>query len=438
MNQYRRLAVTAVVAAVSVGAAAVLVSTSPSDVEPVAAPTPTSPGAVWTLDATHVLENPFATFEDPVGARFGEVEGGVVDAGDVLVVEAGLTNQETDEFEQSQFIGFDAATGDVRWKTPTDGTESCSSDVLDALLLCRSGNQIVTIDGSDGTATRYDTDWNIFAVATDGVGIYVVEGEEDGYTVRIHRGTLHDPDATWSLTLDDTWVGPSTTREILAFAGGAGVARFTSGTALFDAESGEVTDNIASPDCAREQFVRGEQIYVLAGRRCSDLFEFRTDLVDSTGLVVATTDEEFYQRTTVDAPNWPSDPVVMGSSAYDPTSGQRLWTADDAGTGGDIAIVGDVVLGVGLLARNLFTGEPAWAPDVEPLPFMPTVVRDGVAYVADSEHILMIEAGTGARRAPISVEGLLGNTGGRSETVALLDTRGGVVVVNEKRLNLLR
>ncbi|MDV8075239.1 PQQ-binding-like beta-propeller repeat protein [Rhodococcus sp. IEGM 1370] len=438
MNPYRRLAVTAAVAFVSVGAAVALVATGPHDAEPFAAQTPTSPGAVWTLDAADVLGNPFATFDDPVGGRFGEVEGGVIDADDILVAKAGLINQETDEFEQSQLIGFDAATGLVRWKTPADGIESCSSHVLDTLLLCRSTDQIVTIDSATGTATRHDTDWNIFSVGTDGEDLYVVEGENDGYTVRIHRGTIDDPDASWSLTLDDTWVDPYNSREILAFAGNAGVARFSSGTALFDSRSGDITDNISSPDCARDQFDRGDQIYVLAGRRCSDLFEFRTDLVDSTGRVVATTDEEVYQRTTVDAPNDPDDPVVLGSSAFDPTTGQKLWTSDDAGTGGDIAIVGDVVLGIGPLARNLFTGDPAWGPDVESLPFMPTAVREGLAYVADSREILAIEPETGARLETIAIEDLLGNTGGRSERVALLATGGGVVAVNEKRMNLLR
>ncbi|MDI6626551.1 MAG: hypothetical protein QME72_02400, partial [Rhodococcus sp. (in: high G+C Gram-positive bacteria)] len=202
MNPYRRLAVTAAVAFVSVGAAVALVATGPHDTEPPAAQTPTSPGAVWTLDATDVLGNPFATFDDPVGGRFGEVEGGVIDADDIIVAKAGLINQETDEFEQSQLIGFDAATGLVRWKTPSDGIESCSSHVLDTLLLCRSTDQIVTIDSATGTATRHDTDWNIFSVGTDGEDLYVVEGEKDGYTVRIHRGTIDDPDASWSLTLD--------------------------------------------------------------------------------------------------------------------------------------------------------------------------------------------------------------------------------------------
>ncbi|MGB3372737.1 MAG: hypothetical protein WBA81_19115 [Rhodococcus sp. (in: high G+C Gram-positive bacteria)] len=88
MNPYRRLAVTAVVAIVSVGAAVALVATAPlEDAEP-ARSTTVSPGAVWTLDAADVLGAEFATFEDPVGGRFGEVAGGVIDAGDVLVAKA--------------------------------------------------------------------------------------------------------------------------------------------------------------------------------------------------------------------------------------------------------------------------------------------------------------------------------------------------------------
>lgn len=52
--------------------------------------------------------------------------------------------------------------------------------------------------------------------------------------------------------------------------------------------------------------------------------------------------------------------------------------------------------------------------------------------------IVSIDPATGARRASVSIEGLLGNTRGRSEQVALLGVRDGVVVVNETRLNLVR
>lgn len=437
MNPYRRLAVTAVIAIVSVGAAVASVATAPrEDAEP-ARSTATSPGAVWTLDAADVLGDEFATFEDPVGGRFGEVAGGVIDAGGVLVAKAGLINQESKEFEQSELFGFDASTGDVRWTASADGIGHCSSTVVGSIVLCISGSDVVAIDSVSGEVTRYPTGWNVFGVTADGSDIYVVEGEADGYSVRIHRGILGDFDSRWSLTVDDTWVEPNNRLEIVTIAGGNGVARFSSGTALFDVETGELVDNLASPDCVRERSERGEMVFFVVGRRCSDLFVFRSDLVDSTGRTITTADTELYQRVSVDALNAPDDPVMFGGTAFDPMSGQALWTTDDYNFTSDVAIVDGAVIAASVPARDLRTGAQLWSDDVEPVDTLPTAVHGGAAYVVDWQDILAIEPATGTRRASVPIDPLVGNTEGRSEEVALQETSGGVLVVNETRLNLL-
>jgi hypothetical protein len=437
VNPYRRLAVTAVVAIVSVGAAVALVANAPrEDAEPTRSTT-ASPGAVWTLDAADVLGAEFATFEDPVGGRFGEVAGGVIDAGDVLVAKAGLINQESKEFEQSELVGFDASTGVVRWSASADEIDNCSSTVMGSIVLCVSGSDVVAIDAASGEVTRYPTGWNVFGVTADGTDIYVVEGEIDGYSVRIHRGTLGDFDARWSLTVDDTWLEPKNRLEIVTIAGGNGVARFSSGTTLFDVETGAIVDNFASPDCVRGRSERGDEVFFVVGRRCSDLFVFRSDLVDSTGRTIATVDAELYQRTSVDALNAPDDPVMFGGTAFDPVSGQELWATDDYNFTSDVAVVDGAVIAPSVPARDLRTGGQLWSADVEPVHALPTAVHGGAAYVVDWQEILAIEPATGARRASVSIEGLLGNTEGRSEQVALQETGGGVLVVNETRLNLL-
>lgn len=434
-----RLVVTAVAAAVSVGAAVILVSTAPREAEPGAQPTPTSPGAVWTLAASDVLGNEFATFEDPVGARFGDVKGGVVDAGDILVAKVGLTNQETREFEQAELVGFDAATGDVRWTSSADGVESCSTSLLDGLLLCRSGSSIVTVDTTDGEIARHPTEWNIYSVSTDGTDIYVMEGEVDGTSTRIHRGTLDAPDSRWSLTMEDAYFGMDTYGDMIEFAGGVGITKFLSSTTVFDPETGEILSTFGLPDCVRAQSVRGDQVHLVLGRHCSDLFEYRTDVVDAEGKVLATVDAEAWQQTLIDAPTDPQDPILLNGNAFDPVSGRELWSGDRYGISSDIAIVGDVVLAGDAPALDLHTGEPAWPEDTEPLLDTPDVLYDGEVWVRGwMSDIVSIDPATGARRASVSIEGLLGNTRGRSEQVALLGVRDGVVVVNETRLNLVR
>ncbi|RRQ29309.1 hypothetical protein DK926_05105 [Rhodococcus sp. Eu-32] len=419
-------------AVVSVGAAIASVATAPRNIEPVAQPTPTSPGALWTVDAADALGSEFATFEDLVGGRFAGIEGGVVDAGAVLVAKTGLTNQETGEFEKAHLIGIDSSTGDIRWKTPADGVDTCSTALLNDMILCRTDGAIVTVNATDGTITRHPTEWNVFSVTSDGTDIFAVEGEPDGYTVRIHRGTLDDPDAQWSLTLDDTWTSDFTTGDMIRLAGTAGEARLASATVLFDTESGELIDRFSSPDCARARVDREDAIFVIAGRRCSDLFEFHSDLVDSTGRVVAGVDTQVDQRVYADTTHG-NDPIMFDGAAIDPSTGERLWA--DENLRGEIAIVDGVVISGYAPARDLRTGAELWTPDDETGSTLPTAEHDGLAYLVGWQDILTVDPATGARRASVSIDGLLGNTQGRSQEVALQESERGILVVNETRLS---
>ncbi|MDI9894980.1 PQQ-binding-like beta-propeller repeat protein [Rhodococcus sp. IEGM 1381] len=442
MNVYRRLAISAVAALVSVGAAVVSVGTTAQQSEPLERSTPTSPGAVWTLDASDVLGNEFATFQDPVGGRFGEKVGGVIEAGDVLVTEVGVTNQETREFDKSELVGLDASTGEVQWTTSAEGISNCSTSLLGALMLCSSGSDVVAVNTADGTVSRHATGWEIFSVATDGTDIYVMEGAIDGYTTRIHRGTLDDPDSRWSLSVEDAYVGMSLPGDMIEFVGGLGVTNFLSSTVVFDPAAGAVISNFGVPDCVRARSVRGSDVRFVLGRHCSDLFEYRTDVVDMRGRVLGTVDAEVYQRITIDAPAQQDDPVLLNGNAFDPSTGRMIWSCAQDEYGclytGDVAIVGNVVLAGGAAALDLHSGEPAWPSTVEPLPVTPEVLHDDAVWLSDFEEIVAVDPSTGSRREPVSVEGLLGNTEGLSDEVELFGIRDGVVVLNEARLNVIR
>ncbi|KQU46710.1 hypothetical protein ASG84_09455 [Rhodococcus sp. Leaf278] len=442
MNVYRRLAISAVAAIVSVGAAVVSVGASDQESEPRTQSTPTSPGAVWTLDAADVVGNEFATFADPVGARFGEKVGGVIEAGEILVTEVGVTNQETQEFDKSELVGIDASTGDVRWTTSAQGISNCSTSLLGALLLCTGGHDVVAVNTADGTVTRHPTEWEIFSVATDGADIYVMEGAIDGYTTRIHRGTLDNPDSRWSLTMEETYVGMQPYGDMIEFVGGVGVTNFLSSTAVFDAETGEIISSFGVPDCVRARSVRGTDVHFVLGRHCSDLFEYRTDVVDIRGRVLGTVDAEAYQRVTIDAPAEQDDPVLLNGNAFDPSTGRKIWSCAEDEYGclytGDVAIVGNVVLAGGAPALDLHTGAQAWPATVEPLPVTPEVLHDDAVWLSDLGEIVAIDPSTGSRRKPVSVEGLLGNTEGLSEEIDLFAVRDGVVVLNEARINVIR
>jgi hypothetical protein len=312
-----------------------------------------------------------------------------------------------------------------------------SSALIDNILLCHNDTDLVTVDASDGDITRYPTGWQVLGIATDGTDIYVAEGEGDGYSVTVHRGTLDDLDARWSTTQENTYLVAMGPTEFIDFAGDVGVARFSSGTALLDLDTGEFRDSFSAPDCTRGQSERKDLTLILVGRNCSDLFEFQTDLVDSTGRIIASLEAEAYQRMLVDAPNQSNDPVILGGSVFEQSTGRELWTYEESLNGGDYAIIGDAVMSDYSPPRNLFTGEPVWAPDVEPLPGVPSAVHDGDAYVSDWTGIVVVDPATGERRASVPVEDLIGNTRGRSQDVALQETTVGVVVVNETKLNLL-
>ena len=442
MNVYRRLAVSAAAAVVSVGAAVVAVSSGQQVSEPLERSTPTSPGAVWTLDAADVLGNEFATFVDPVGARFGDKVGGVIEAGDILVTEVGVTNQETQDFDKPELVGVDASTGHVRWRTSAEGIANCSTSLLGPLMLCSSGSDVVAVDTTDGAVTRNPTGWEIFSVATDDTDIYVMEGAIDGYTTNIHRGTLDDPDSRWSLTMDDAYVGISLPGDMIEFVGGVGVTNFLSATTVFDAETGEIISRFGVPDCVRARSVRGNDVHFVLGRHCSDLFEYRTDVVDMRGRVLATVDVEAYQRVTIDAPAAEDAPVLLNGDAFDPSTGRRLWSTADYEYGylyqGDIAVVGNVVLAGGAPALDLRTGAPTWPAVVPPLSATPDVLHDSTVWLSDLGKIEAVDPVTGARLTSSSSEALLGNTHGLSEEIDLFGVRDGVLVLNEARMNLIR
>ncbi|AFR48550.1 hypothetical protein KTR9_1911 [Gordonia sp. KTR9] len=354
----RALVVAAVVAVVTVSAATVVWwDRAPTSVKKITGTTANTPGVAWALDPADDLGRPFAAFADPrEGTAFTAGEPGIIRSGDTLVTVVGTPNEGT-TLGDPVMVGIDARTGGVRWQAPAHDLVSCSEVPLHGKIYChalRKEYELVTYDVDSGKSVRRTVAESIFAITTTPDALYVAEGSVEEDDVRVHSGTFDDVSAHWTRQFD---LGASYeevySSEALTVIDGVGLIRTGGDVAQFDADSGaELWSN--RTQCVGTSSLLAGGFLVHADTGCESAGRASEQLLRGPdGKVIVSNSHPAVQRPGLESVTT-ADPVLLGDSAYDRETGERLWTNSDL-VSGDTNATGTV-----------------------------TAVVDGVAYLLDS------------------------------------------------------
>ncbi|MBY4213880.1 PQQ-binding-like beta-propeller repeat protein [Rhodococcus fascians] len=385
-NGTTKLVVAAIVATLSVGAAVAVVTQDRSTtIKKITDSSENAPGLAWSVDATDTgLEG--ATFASPrTGSMYAWGLGSIVIGRTALTLAVVSSESGNDE---ALMVGIDTTDGTVLWKTPAPDLAACANEPLDGLLVCHQpiwGETpgYVTFDPTTGESQSYPTDLDLFAVTVANDRVYTTSGNLEDDDVLLHRGTLENPSADWTVPLH-AWAGweddYATALEVNAEIGTFDVGGDFS---TFDAWTGRQlwkTDSLE--DClgavgraAGDLAIASVQDCEGTGSQSKGSVAFRLD-----GTVLARTDSPVVQQPSIDEPTDTSIPIVLGETAFDRTTGEELWhdaalSYDSPGDGLDeprtYATLTYVFGHVGLLqasngttALDLRNGKHLWQSDL--------------------------------------------------------------------------
>ncbi|MDH6676898.1 outer membrane protein assembly factor BamB [Rhodococcus sp. LBL1] len=416
-REIRNLLLAATAAVVTVtGAVVVVVQAGDDGTRKITGTVDAAPGLGWSLDAAAMYGQSFAEFRDPRnGSEYDWGNPGFVEAGDVLLSVVGVSHGGM-SLKDPVMVGIDATSGEVRWRSPADGLAGCASVPADDRLVCFTSPSaadpaLVGFDVGTGEITRTPTDWMVFALAAYDDRLYVAEGNIEDDDVRLHAGTLSDPDGQWSqpFAMGSVWEDDLT--DALDVEHGQGVFTLGADVAGFDLDSGRPTWTMRLDDCARSAASAGG-VVVRVRTECDGHRITGSDAVDRSGRTLASIDSEVAQTFSLDRPAEKESPLLLGDGAYDRRTGELLWTSPDlvatrepdeynASTtfGTAAAIVGDVAVlhgqrATGTSALDLRTGNRLWHRD--DARFGTIEASDGqLALTVDSEGIRAFDTKTG-------------------------------------------
>ncbi|WP_194818461.1 PQQ-binding-like beta-propeller repeat protein [Nocardia sp. XZ_19_385] len=372
--------VLAAAAAVITSAGAVLVLLQPPDTtRKITGTADSAPGLAWSVDAAAMSGRAGAEFRDPVAGTEYDFGGGpgFVDAGATLVTVLGVSDDNM-PLRDPVLVGIDAETGAQRWQAAAPDLSGCGAAPVAGRLVCFDADSaLVGYDIDTGNITRTQTDWYIFAIATDADRVYIAEGDVESDDVRVHAGTVDDPDAHWSRAFDMGASWEDLPGDALDVSHGQGVFSLGGDLAGFDLASGRATWSADVVGCSDATPTNGGLIERTRSE-CDGNGLTGTDLIDNTGRIIATTNSAAAHNILIDLPADETIPVLLGDSAYDRRTGTLMWTnpellatqeADEHNVASVIgtatAIIGDVALLRDTAAHtatglDMRTGERLW------------------------------------------------------------------------------
>lgn len=384
-REIRNLLVAATVAVVTVtGAVVTVVQAGGDGTRKITGTSDAAPGLGWSVDAAAMYGQAFAEFRDPrTGSEYDWGNPGFVAADDMLVSIVGVSHGGM-SLTDPVMVGIDATDGEVRWQSPAEDLGGCAAAPVEGRLVCFTSPlaedpALVGFDLRTGAVTRTSTDWMVFALAAHEDRLYVAEGNIEDDDVRLHAGTLADPDSLWSrpFAMGSIWEDDLT--EALDVSHGQGVLTLGADVAGFDLASGRPTWTTRLEGCSRVAPSAGG-VVVRFRTECDGHRITGSDALDRTGRVIATADSTVTQNLSFDRPTDEDVPLLLGDGAYDRRTGEPLWTSADlvaalepneynANTtrGTAVAVVGDVAIlrgeGGANTALDLRTGERLWRHD---------------------------------------------------------------------------
>ncbi|OYD68929.1 outer membrane protein assembly factor BamB family protein [Rhodococcus sp. OK302] len=394
-----RLRIAAVAAIVTVTAAVVTVIDAGNRATPVADGVP-----LWSVDAAEVLGREFAVFRSPLtGTDFNMEMGGFIDADSTIVTMVGMPNRQAYSLDDAELVGLDAADGTVRWRTSAADIGGCSPTLLDGSVFCFSG-PYVSVDGyslfdiESGDRKDIAMPWSPIIAVVSGDDVLALEGDIESNDVRVHSGTVDDPDANWSNAFDvgGSWES-GYSEPILSVRGNLGLISLDE-TLGFDPKTGEQKWLRGYTTCSTTH-TSSDGVTLVSERDCEgDGQATREYALDEDGHEFAQADAAttgsnsyFEWRYSHDDPT-ESAPIILGDSGFDRKTGEKLWTNREVfGVAQSLSVIGDVVAvsgsETGIQFVDLFTGEVLWSSSAERAADVfwqgDVVVDEGIVYGAD-------------------------------------------------------
>lgn len=397
-----------VVAVASVTAAGfVLADRSPNSTKKITGTSAETPGLAWSLDPAEYLGRPFADFSDPRGgSSFNSGEPGFIVSGDTLVTIAGIPTAGMD-LKDPVMIGVNATDGTVLWQAPAHDLVQCSETPLGGRIYCyalntREGWSLVTYDIESGASVRRKSPEAIFGLTTTSDTLYIAEGSPEENDVRVHSGTFDDVSANWTHAFDIGGSYEELYGDVLTVTNGVGLVRTGNELAQFDTESGTQVWS-SSDDCVYDATLIAGGVVAQSNTDCETYNGVTEQLLrDADGTVLVTTDGNAVQNPIVETSGGADVPVLLGDSAFDPETGQQLWTNPDlveSAQGAVSAIAGGVVYvrdpsNDGESGIDVRTGKQLWHNDTAQM-FTPTAGHGTVIVGTDGIALTALDVRTG-------------------------------------------
>ncbi|MEW1931863.1 PQQ-binding-like beta-propeller repeat protein [Rhodococcus sp. NPDC079359] len=395
-----------------VGAGAVLVGQTPTSTMKIIGTNDRTPGLAWSLSAADYLGRPWAQFFDPRGGvMFPDGSSAAISVGDTLVVAAGV-NRDGYSLEDPVMLGIDASDGTVRWQHPATGIEQCASESFDGKIVCyASGDayEIVTYEAASGNVVRTPVEESVFALTVADDTLYVVEGNAEDYDVRVHAGTPDDISSRWVQQYEAGGAWEEVfSGAFLTVADGVGLVGTAWQGATFDAETGAELFGGDPNECVTSSTLVAGPAVAQTHVDCETYDTITEVLRRPDGRIVATDVTGVPQTPRLYEPAAEGVPVVIGSSGYDTSTGEKLWTNPDLLGDFDgtryptlVAVVGttayvedsttDVALGI-----DLRTGSEMWRRDLAGS-FIPSGHSGTTIAGDDGRAIVAVDIETGNR-----------------------------------------
>lgn len=333
-NQNTTLVVAAIVATLSVGASiAVVTQNRSTTIKKITDSSDDAPGLAWSVDAADMgLEG--ATFASPrTGSMYAWQAGSILIGHTALTLAVVSSESGNDE---AVMVGIDTADGSVLWKTPAPDLAACADEPLGGRLVCHqpiwgATPGYVTFDPETGESRNYPTDLDLFAVTVANDRIYTTSGNLEDDDVLLHRGTLENPSADWTVPLH-AWAGwEDDYATALKVDDDIGTFDVGGDFSTFDASTGRQlwkTDSLE--DCLGAVGRTAGDLAIASLRDCEGTSTeskgsaaFRSD-----GTVLARSDSPVVQQPSLDEPTDTAIPIVLGETAFDRNTGEELWRDD--------------------------------------------------------------------------------------------------------------
>lgn len=352
LSSRARLRIAAAAAIVTVAAAVVTVIDAGNRAHSVDVGAP-----LWTVDAADVLGREFAVFRSPLGGtEFNMEMGGFIDAGSIVVTMAGMPDRQSYSLDDAELVALDAEDGSVRWRASAVDIGGCSPALLDGSLLCYSGPYVSAaaysvFDIESGERRDVVTPWSPIIAVVSGDDVLALEGDIESNDVRVHSGSVDDPEANWSKAFDvgGSWES-GYVEPVMSVRGDLGLISLDE-TLGFDPETGDQRWLYGYTTCSTTH-TSSDGVTLVLERDCqNDGQVTRAYAIDQYGHEFASADfvssgsgSYFSLRYSRDQPAGDSTPIILGDSGFDRKTGEKLWTNQEVlGSAQSLAVIGDVV-----------------------------------------------------------------------------------------------